>query len=199
MKWYLDFGHGGKDSGAIGKNSRREADIVLEAVFETKRLLDLSYQRRLWQYADQPDMPITDALKVEMFMKDRTWEQIANGYGFSIEYVHWTDMIQWVRAYWAYWNGVIYFTDIVKESTPPHELFHWIFNMYVKGQDPDMYERVLRESSELFWVSEYKAEEILADSFAEWFKTWKFTYWEKLKKEAEEMLTKEWKIKKKDE
>lgn len=155
------------------------------------------WMRRFWQYSDQADMPITDALKVQMFTKDRTWEQIANGYGFSIEYVHWTDMIQWVKAYWAYWNGVIYFTDIVKESTPPHELFHWIFNMYVKGQDPDMYERVLRDSAELFWVSEYKAEEILADSFAERFRTWEFTYWEKLKREAEEMLAKEWKIKKK--
>ena len=36
----IDAGHGGKDSGAIGKNGRREADIVLEAVFETKRLLE---------------------------------------------------------------------------------------------------------------------------------------------------------------
>ena len=158
---------------------------------------NMYFMRRFWQYADQPDTPITNALKVQMFTKDRTWEQIANGYGFSIEYVHWTDMIQWVKAYWAYWNGVIYFTDIVKESTPPHELFHGIFNMYVKWQAPDMYERVLRESAELFWVSEYKAEEILADSFAERFRTWEFTYWEKLKKEAEEMLAKEWKIKKK--
>ena len=39
-KWILDAGHGGKDTGAIGKNGRREADIVLEAVFETKRLLE---------------------------------------------------------------------------------------------------------------------------------------------------------------
>ena len=39
-KWVLDAGHGGKDTGAIGKNGRRESDIVLEAVFETKRLLE---------------------------------------------------------------------------------------------------------------------------------------------------------------
>lgn len=159
--------------------------------------LDMTLQRRLWQYSDQADMPATDALKVQMFTKDRTVADIANWYWFPVEYIHNTDLIQWIKAYWAYWNGVIYFTDIVKESTPPHELFHWIFNMYVKGQDSDMYERVLRESSELFWVSEYKAEEILADSFADWFRTWEFTYWEKLKKEAEELLSKEWKIKKK--
>ena len=182
-------------------------DVVLDWVDDTaadlQRALtpqwatEPAWMKRINQYEDMPDMPITDALKVQMFTKDRTWQQIADAYGFSIVYVHWTDMIQWVKAYWAYWNGIIYFTDIVKESTPPHELFHGIFNMYVKWQAPDMYERVLRESAELFWVSEYKAEEILADSFAEWFRTWEFTYWEKLKKEAEEMLAKEWKIKKK--
>lgn len=155
------------------------------------------HMRRIWQYSDQADMSITDALKVQMFTKDRTWEQIATDYGFSIEYVHWTDMIQWVKAYWAYWNGVIYFTDIVKESTPPHELFHGIFNMYVKWQDPDMYERVLADSMELFWVSRRDAEELMANSFADYFRTWEFTYWEKLKKEAEGILAKEWKIKKK--
>jgi len=39
-KWVLDAGHGGTDSGTVGKNGRREADIVLEAVYETKRLLE---------------------------------------------------------------------------------------------------------------------------------------------------------------
>lgn len=39
-KWVLDAGHGGNDSGAVGKNGRRESDIVLEAVYEAKRLLE---------------------------------------------------------------------------------------------------------------------------------------------------------------
>ena len=30
MKWYLDFGHGGKDSGAIGTNKTKESDTVLK-------------------------------------------------------------------------------------------------------------------------------------------------------------------------
>ncbi|WP_195938150.1 N-acetylmuramoyl-L-alanine amidase [Romboutsia sp. 1001713B170131_170501_G6] len=29
MKWYLDFGHGGKDSGALGKFSK-ESDVALK-------------------------------------------------------------------------------------------------------------------------------------------------------------------------
>ena len=30
MKWYLDFGHGGKDSGAIGPTNLKESDIALK-------------------------------------------------------------------------------------------------------------------------------------------------------------------------
>jgi len=30
MKWYLDFGHGGKDPGAIGTNKTKESDAVLK-------------------------------------------------------------------------------------------------------------------------------------------------------------------------
>ena len=30
MKWYLDFGHGGKDPGAIGTNKTKESDTVLK-------------------------------------------------------------------------------------------------------------------------------------------------------------------------
>lgn len=155
------------------------------------------HMKRINQYADMPDMPITDALKVQMFTKDRTAEDLANWYWLPIEFIHNTEFIAWVKARWAYWNGILYFTDIVKESTPPHEIFHGVFNMFVKSKDVDLYERVLRESSELFWVSEYKAEEILADSFAERFKTWEFTYWAKLQKEAQEMLWKEKGLKKK--
>ena len=29
MKWYLDFGHGGKDSGAVGTYNTKESDVVL--------------------------------------------------------------------------------------------------------------------------------------------------------------------------
>ena len=30
MKWYLDFGHGGKDSGAVGTNQTKESNTVLK-------------------------------------------------------------------------------------------------------------------------------------------------------------------------
>ena len=136
------------------------------------------FQRRLWQYASEEDMPITDALKVEMFTKDRTAQQIADGYWFPMKILHDTDLIEWVKAWWAWGNGMLQFTDMVKESTVPHELFHAIFNTYV---GKEQYDRVLEDASKLFQVSKYDAEEILANSFADWFKTWNFTYWDKLK------------------
>ena len=31
MKWYLNFGHGGKDCGVLGANSTKESDTVLKS------------------------------------------------------------------------------------------------------------------------------------------------------------------------
>lgn len=140
-----------------------------------------SRQLRTIDYMDQADISATDAVKVQMFTKDRTWEDIAKWYWIPWEYLHWTNMIQWVQAWGAYWNGVIYFTDMIKESTAPHELFHAVFNMYV-GEE--QYKRVLADWAKLFQMSEYDVEEMLADSFAHWFNTWEFTYWDELKKFA---------------
>ena len=146
-----------------------------------------SFMRRLWQYTKQTDVNIEDAMKVQLFTKDRTWQQIADAYGFPVKVVEW-DMIEWVAAYWAWGNWMIYFTDMVKESTAPHELFHAIFNTYV---GKDQYDRILSDATKLFQVNELQAEEILADSFAEWFRTWKFTYWDKIKAIWTKKLTKE--------
>ena len=40
MKWYLDFGHGGKDSGALGSNNTKESEIVLEIGMLVKSTLE---------------------------------------------------------------------------------------------------------------------------------------------------------------
>lgn len=40
MKWYLDFGHGGKDPGAVGKNGTKESDVVLKIGMCVKHLLE---------------------------------------------------------------------------------------------------------------------------------------------------------------
>lgn len=45
MKWYLDFGHGGKDPGAIGKNNTKESDTVLKIGLLIKEILERSNEK----------------------------------------------------------------------------------------------------------------------------------------------------------
>ena len=40
MKWYLDFGHGGKDSGAVGPTKLKESDIALKIRMIIKQHLE---------------------------------------------------------------------------------------------------------------------------------------------------------------
>ena len=45
MKWYLDFGHGGKDSGAIGPNKTKESDTVLKIGMLIKNSLEQAFEK----------------------------------------------------------------------------------------------------------------------------------------------------------
>ena len=45
MKWYLDFGHGGKDPGAIGSNNTKESDIVLKIGMLVKLKLEKAFEK----------------------------------------------------------------------------------------------------------------------------------------------------------
>ena len=45
MKWYLDFGHGGKDSGAIGPTKLKESDIALKIGMMVKEKLENAFEK----------------------------------------------------------------------------------------------------------------------------------------------------------
>ena len=45
MKWSLDFGHGGKDSGAIGTNKTKESDTVLKIGMLIKNNLEQAFEK----------------------------------------------------------------------------------------------------------------------------------------------------------
>ena len=45
MKWYLDFGHGGKDPGAIGPTNLKESDIALKIGMMVKESLEKSLEK----------------------------------------------------------------------------------------------------------------------------------------------------------
>lgn len=45
MKWYLDFGHGGKDPGALGQNKTKESDTVLKIGLQVKNNLEQAFEK----------------------------------------------------------------------------------------------------------------------------------------------------------
>ena len=45
MKWYLDFGHGGKDSGAVGPTNLKESDIALKIGMIVKENLENAFEK----------------------------------------------------------------------------------------------------------------------------------------------------------
>ncbi len=45
MKWYLDFGHGGKDPGAIGPNLTKKSDSVLKIGMLVKDTLEQAFEK----------------------------------------------------------------------------------------------------------------------------------------------------------
>ena len=45
MKWYLDFGHGGKDSGAVSYNKTKESDTVLKIGMLIKNNLEKNNEK----------------------------------------------------------------------------------------------------------------------------------------------------------
>ncbi|MGL5715830.1 MAG: N-acetylmuramoyl-L-alanine amidase family protein [Paraclostridium sp.] len=45
MKWYLDFGHGGKDPGAVGQNNTKESEMVLKIGMLVKSNLEKSLEK----------------------------------------------------------------------------------------------------------------------------------------------------------
>ena len=45
MKWYLDVGHGGKDSGEIGTNKTKESDTVLKIGMLIKNNLEQAFEK----------------------------------------------------------------------------------------------------------------------------------------------------------
>lgn len=45
MKWYLDFGHGGKDPGALGQNKTKESETVLKIGLLIKNNLEEAFEK----------------------------------------------------------------------------------------------------------------------------------------------------------
>ena len=58
MKWYLDFGHGGKDPGAIGPTNLKESDVALKIGMIIKENLESALEKVITTREDDKYYPL---------------------------------------------------------------------------------------------------------------------------------------------
>ncbi len=110
------------------------------------------------------------AKQIKNIRNGRSVEEIANDYGVAIEIADKITTPEGIRAYGKYGDGVITLAEKIKEGTAPHELFHATFDMV----DHARKESILRQIEKSKGLDSLNAEEYLADSFSEYFRTGKF-------------------------
>ena len=143
---------------------------------------DLSFMLQSDKYMDELDT--ADAsMKVKLFTDWRTMKEIADYYNIPVEILEWVDLINWVKAWWAFWDNTIYLLENVKQWTFSHELFHAVFATAVPEKTRKdiikKWVKLFNIQPEIRWwinlTAEDVMEEMLADEFAHWVRTWQFT------------------------
>ena len=61
--WILDAGHGGVDSGVVGKFKRKESDVTLSAVLEAKKHLERNGEKVLLTRNSDDTLRIEERIK----------------------------------------------------------------------------------------------------------------------------------------
>lgn len=132
-----------------------------------------AYQRATWDQkygvADATEKTITPerAKELKNFRNGRSVEELAKDYGVEISIVDKITTPEGVRAYGKYGDGVITLAEKIKEGTAPHELFHATFDLVDSTKKESILEGVMKEKK----LDKVQAEEYLADSFSEYFRT----------------------------
>lgn len=160
--------------------------------FNSPSMFQLKSGDDLWWVADPNDVDMfyENALLIKDFKNKRTLKDIAKAYWVPINAVDVILTPTWLEAYGRYWNQIIDIVKNVKWSTVPHEIFHAVFGMV----DPSTYRKIIKDGTNLFQIDKWQLEEMLADEFSKYLRTWKFTYWDAFKQ-----LAKDWKWTKADE
>lgn len=120
-------------------------------------------------------------------LNKKTVKELAEKYGIKVEVIEWMIKIleKWKRKWYAYWKYIdqlLTLSEQIKESTAPHELLHAIFDMI----DPETKAYLISQVMKSEGWSASKAEEWLADSFSNFFRTGKIEWapkstWGKIK------------------
>ena len=109
------------------------------------------------------------AKELKNIRNGKSVEEIANDYGVAIEIADKITTPEGIRAYGKYGDGVITLAEKIKEGTAPHELFHATFDIVDRARKESILEGVMEEKK----LDKVQAEEYLADSFSEYFRTWR--------------------------
>lgn len=132
-----------------------------------------NFQRATWDQkygvADATEKTITPerAKELKNFRNGRSVEELAKDYGVEISIVDKITTPEGVRAYGKYGDWIITLAEKIKEGTAPHELFHATFDLVDSTKKESILEGVMKEKK----LDKVQAEEYLADSFSEYFRT----------------------------
>lgn len=131
---------------------------------------DIRYQKHGVANPLEKDISAQRATQIQNIRNGKSVEQIAKDYGIDIKIVDKITTPEGLRAYGKYSDGIITLADQIKEGTAPHELFHATFDLV----DSSRKENILRQIEKSKGLDSLNAEEYLADSFSEYFRTGKF-------------------------
>ena len=131
---------------------------------------DIRYQKHWVANPLEKEISAQRAIQLENIRNGRSVQELADHYGIDIQIVDKITTPEGLKAYGKYGDGVITLAEKIKEGTAPHELFHATFDMV----DHARKESILRQIEKSKGLDSLNAEEYLADSFSEYFRTGKF-------------------------
>ena len=131
---------------------------------------DIRYQKHGVANPLEKDISAQRATQIQNIRNGKSVEQISKDYGIDIKIVDKITTPEGLRAYGKYSDGIITLAENIKEGTAPHELFHATFDLV----DSSRKENILRQIEKSKGLDSLNAEEYLADSFSEYFRTGKF-------------------------
>ncbi len=131
---------------------------------------DIRYQKHWVANPLEKEISAQRAIQLENIRNGRSVQELADHYGIDIQTVDKITTPEGLKAYGKYGDGVITLAEKIKEGTAPHELFHATFDMV----DHARKENILRQIEKSNGLDSLNAEEYLADSFSEYFRTGKF-------------------------
>lgn len=110
------------------------------------------------------------AIQLENIRNGKSVQELADYFHLDIQTVEKITTPEGLQAYGKYGDWIITLAEKIKEGTAPHELFHGVFDLV----DRNRKESILKQIEKSKGLDNLNAEEYLADSFSEYFRTGKF-------------------------